>query len=686
MKKQIILEYDANTGKVEQKLDGVIDKQKEVSKGAQDMKKDYSGLTDVADRFTGGLFSGFTKGVDAIRKGVMGLQLFKSALISTGIGALVVAAGALFAAFQRIQGVQDAFKAGSAALGTVLEKVGDVVAKLGEWLVMAFKNPQQAIKDLWNLIKENIVNRFEGIIDQARALGRTLKAAFTLDWDELKAGLEDYGNALIKTSTGVEDAIGKMRDLGGEMAKAAQEAYKLAQAENALADANIAMTVTSAENNREMARNKLIAADTTKSVDERRQALEKALQIEEQQLASSIALAAEELRIQQERMSLSNSMREDYAKEAELKAKLIGLETASLEKSKEVVGQLSGFNAQIAAENKAMADKRVEAAKKRQEELAILADFTFQTFATEQEKEVAAVQKKYDEMIALAKKNRQDTTQIDEAYEAQKLAITTKYQEIADAAQKDKDDKAEAERQKILANEEAIQQALFEFRATEEQLAVQKEQEKWQKLIETATVGGEQYNQLIASQEQAIAAVQKEFSDKRLADEKALQDAKVQFNVDSTIAILGLIQQATQLNETQSRRSFNINKAASLATAGVQTALAVTAALTGGGNPAKIASGAIFVDAGIAAATGALQMVKIAKTKYNSPDTSTTAPPTLSSGGDSGASGGGGSIPAIDLSSLTQGANQTAIQAYVVAQNVSSQQQGVQLIQDQSRL
>jgi hypothetical protein len=686
MKKQIILEYDANTGKVEQKLDGVIDKQKEVSKGAQDMKKDYSGLTDVADRFTGGLAGGFTKGVDAIKKGVMGLQLFKSALISTGIGALVVAAGALFVAFQRIQGVQDAFKAGSAALGTVLEKVGDVVAKLGEWLVMAFNNPKQAIKDLWNLIKENIVNRFEGIIDQARALGRTLKAVFTLDWDELKAGLEDYGNALIKTTTGVEDAIGKMREFGGEMAEAAQEAYKLAQAENALADAVIAHTVATAENNREMARNKLIAADTTKSVDERRQALEKALQIEEQQLASSIALATQDLLIQQARMRLSKPMRDDYAKEAELKAKLIDLETASMEKAKEVVGQLSGFNAQIAAENKAMADKRVEAARKRQEELAILADFTFQTFATEQEKEVAAVQKKYDEMIALAKKNRQDTTQIDEAYEAQKLAITTKYQDLADAAQKEKDDKAEAERQQILANEEAIQQALFEFRATEEQLAVQKEQEKWQKLIETATVGGEQYNQLIASQEQAITAVQKEFAEKREADEKAVQDAKVQFNVDSTIAILGLIQQATQLNETQSRRSFNINKAASLATAGVQTALAVTAALTGGGNPAKIASGAIFVDAGIAAATGALQMVKIAKTKYNSPDTSTTAPPTLSSGGDSGASGGSGSIPAIDLSSLTQGANQTAIQAYVVAQNVSSQQQGVQLIQDQSRL
>jgi len=684
MKKQIILEYDAQTGKVEQGLDKVKSKQKEVESGAKDVQQQFTGLRGAADRFTGGLVSGMAGGLKAIQSGIVGLQLFKSALISTGIGALVVAAGALFAAFQRIQGVQDAFKAGSAALGTVLDKLSDIVAGLGQWLIAAFENPQQAIKDLWELIKDNIVNRFEGIIDQARALGRTLKAAFTLDWDELTAGLEDYGNALIKTSTGVEDAIGKMRELGGEMAEAAKAAYDLAQAENALKDATIANTVVQAENSREIARNRLIAADVTKSIDERRIALEKSLEIEQANMQAAVALAAEELRIQQERMSLSNSMREDYQKEAELKAKLIGLETASLEGSRRMVSQLSGFNAQIAAEQEALTQKRIEAAKKREEELAVLADFTFQTFATEQEKEVAAVQKKYDEMIALAKKNRQDTTAIDEAYEAQKLAITTKYQALADAAQKEKDDKADAERQKILANEETIQEALFEFRATEEQLAVEKEREKWHKLLEIAQVGSAEYQQLIASQEQAIAAVEKEFADKRLADEKALQDAKVQFTYDSTLAIFSLIQQATQLNEAQSRRDFNINKAASLATATVQTALGVTAALTAGGNPIKLATGRQFIEAGIVAAQGGLNIAKIARTKYNSPDTSTTAPPSI--GGDSGASGGGGSIPAIDLSSLTQGANQTAIQAYVVAQNVSSQQQGVQLIQDQSRL
>lgn len=683
MKKQIILEYDANTGKVEQGLDKVKGKQKEVESGAKDIQQQYGGLTSTADRFTGGLVSGFVNGLAAIKKGIVGLQLFKSALISTGIGALIVAAGSLFAAFQRIQGVQDAFKAGSAALGTVLDKLSDVVASLGQWLINAFKNPQQAIKDLWNLIKENIVNRFEGIIDQARALGRTLKAAFTLDWDELTAGLEDYGNALIKTTTGVEDAIGKMRELGGEMAAAAKAAYDLTQAENALKDATISNTVAQAENNREIARNRLIAADVTKSIDERKAALEASLKLEQANMEAAVALAAEELRIQQERMGLSNSLREDYQKEAELKAKLIGLETASLEGSRRMVSQLSGFNAQIAAEAEALRQKQIEAAKKRAEELAILADFTFQTFATEQEKELAAVEKKYNEMVALARKNRQDTAQIDEAYEAQRLAIQQKYADIEAQKQKDKEAKELEAQNKLLENEEKIRQALFEFRASEEQLAVQKEYEKWAKLIEIAEVGSTEYNTLLAAQEQAISEVKAEFRKKEEEDEKALQQSKVQFTYDSTIAILGLIQQATQLNEAQSRRDFNINKAASLATAGVQTALAVTAALTAGGNPIKLATGRQFIDAGIVAANGALQMAKIARTKYNSPDTSPATAPSL--GGDGGG-GGGASIPAIDLSSLQQGANQTAIQAYVVAQNVSSQQQGVQLIQDQSRL
>ena len=149
MNQTIILEYDANTGKVTQKLGEVKQAQTQVKQGAKSLGNEYSELTSIANRFTGGLVSGMMNGLKAIRAAVGGLQLFKTALISTGIGALIVAAGTLFAAFQRIQVVQDAFKAGSMALGTVLERLSDVAATAGQWLIKLFTEPQQAVKDLW---------------------------------------------------------------------------------------------------------------------------------------------------------------------------------------------------------------------------------------------------------------------------------------------------------------------------------------------------------------------------------------------------------------------------------------------------------------------------------------------------------------------------------------------------------
>jgi hypothetical protein len=54
-------------------------------------------------------------------------------------------------------------------------------------------------------------------------------------------------------------------------------------------------------------------------------------------------------------------------------------------------------------------------------------------------------------------------------------------------------------------------------------------------------------------------------------------------------------------------------KAFNLASAIANTYLAVTGALTAGGNPIKLATGMQFVEAGIAAAAGAVQIAGIAK-------------------------------------------------------------------------
>jgi len=164
---------------------------------------------------------------------------------------------------------------------------------------------------------------------------------------------------------------------------------------------------------------------------------------------------------------------------------------------------------------------------------------------------------------------------------------------------------------------------------------------------------------------------------KEIADENALRQTKLQM-VSSSLSIL---QDATSLftakNEKDARTQFKINKALSLSSAVVNTALAVTAALTAGGNPIKLATGMQFVEAGIAAASGAVSIAKISQTQF-----------TASGGGGGGGStpsgGGGGNNAQIQAPSFNivgnNGLNQLSqlkqapVQAYVVSGAMSTAQ------------
>ena len=691
MKQTIILEYDAETGKVTQKLGEVSQAQDKVKDGAKEIGKGYEGLIGIADRFTGGLVSGMMNGLKAIRSAVAGLQLFKSALISTGIGALIVAAGTLFAAFQRIQGVQDAFKAGSAALGTVLERVGDIVAPLGEWLVKLFTEPQQAVKDLWNLIKEQLINRFTGMIDQAKAVGDVLKAVFTLDFDALEQGIKDYGEATMQIVTGVDNFAGKVAEAGAEMAEAAQKAYELSQAENALKDATIANTTVTAEQNREIAKQKGIAADTSRSIEERAAALEKALQIEAQQLQTSIALAQEELRIQRERMDLSKDLREDKEKEAQLAAAVINLETQSEEKRKEMVAQLSALRQQEEARVAAARQAALEAAKKLQEDLATLEDYHFQAFASEQEKELKAVDDKYKEMVALARRRKQDTATIEEAYRAQVAAINKKYDDQEAEAQKKKDEEAakkrEEDRNKQIDAEEkrtAVRQALRLAELSEEELKLEqeilKEVEKWDKILAITEKGSEEYARIEKITAQRVDAIKTAALNKEIKDRQNATRQTIAMNAQSVGAIGNTLMQLAQDSERNNKGLFQAGKAMALGTATVNTALAITDALAKDG----VGPGTRFLAAAAAGIQGAAQVAAIAKTQYKGGAPVATAP--SGAGAPTPTTTTEATPPTINLDFLGQGGQENAIQAYVISQNVTNQQQANQLLQDQAVL
>lgn len=195
--------------------------------------------------------------------------------------------------------------------------------------------------------------------------------------------------------------------------------------------------------------------------------------------------------------------------------------------------------------------------------------------------------------------------------------------------------------------------------------------------LELLTLGNEE--KLNANQNFWAAVVEgnKKKSEEELQQERELQKQKLELASAAFGAIGDLINSFAGESEAAQERAFNVTKAVNLAQAITNTALAVTAALTAGGNPIKLATGAQFIEAGIAAAAGAAQIATIARTQFNA--------------GGGGAGGGtanipnpptgGGANPATfnvvgntGTNQLAQTLGQQPLQAYVVAGDVTSAQ------------
>ena len=187
---------------------------------------------------------------------------------------------------------------------------------------------------------------------------------------------------------------------------------------------------------------------------------------------------------------------------------------------------------------------------------------------------------------------------------------------------------------------------------------------------------------MLKEQVDAEALINKEARDKELAADKQaaldkvklendLRSKKLQMAASAFDALGALAGAFSAKNETDARKQFKVQKAFNIASAITNTALAVTGALTAGGNPIKLATGMQFVEAGIAAISGAAAVANIAKTQFNGGGTDTAPSPAMGAGGVS--------APNFNIVG-NSGINQLAelggqpIQAYVVSGEVTSAQ------------
>jgi hypothetical protein len=191
-----------------------------------------------------------------------------------------------------------------------------------------------------------------------------------------------------------------------------------------------------------------------------------------------------------------------------------------------------------------------------------------------------------------------------------------------------------------------------------------------------------------ASQEEA--RIKKEARDaEAIANKQAAQEAielenqkrtkQLELATSAFSALGDLVGSFSAKNEKDAKKQFKVQKAFNLASAITNTALAITGALTAGGNPIKLATGAQFVEAALAAVTGAASIAKIAGTQFESASSGGgSGAPSQSSGADAGASNI--VTPNFNIVGNAQATNPLAglggqpLQAYVVSGDVTTAQ------------
>jgi len=327
------------------------------------------------DSILGGVPSKIKGAVGGVKNLAGGFKTLRAAIISTGIGALVVALGSLATFFTKTQRGAEMLEKAQAGLGAAFAVITDQVSALGEGLVNLFTNPIQSIKSFADSIKTFVIDKVQQLIDGFGVLGSAVGALFRGEFSEAaelaKEGFTKVGDSVLalNPATAVLYQVGQAAaDIAPEILKAANAAVQLADHTIKLRAAQRDLRVEMAESRRDIKAYNLIAEDTTKGFEERIEAAEKAIAIEQGLMAERQRIAEEELRIHQQNMELSEATEEDHERRAELQARVFELQTESLEMQTTLNNKLNTLEQQRTAEMEAAEKARTDAIAKALEE------------------------------------------------------------------------------------------------------------------------------------------------------------------------------------------------------------------------------------------------------------------------------------------------------------------------------
>jgi hypothetical protein len=387
---------------------------KSATKETKDLKKEVKEVNNEAKDTLGNfrmfgvslndIGAGFTK-MKGIAKA--SFATIRAGLISTGIGAFVVAIGSLAGFFTNTKRGADKFNVALTGIRATFDVLRDRVSSFGEGLTLIFSGDFKEGADL-------LKNSFTGIVDEIK--------------NESQAMMD------LKVRT------------------------------NELRDAENDFMIQKAETRKQIEQARLLAEDESLSAAERLKNLKLALDLEEQTTKRELELARERMKIKEEEMKLSENSAEDERELAQLKTQVINAETNSARLRRRVITEVNALQNEINTEEQnrlkeqmALQQELIDLEQQRLDKLTTTATTILDKFYNSQldaeQQQINAVYDKYFAIIEGQKQLGIDTAELTEAQESEIQAIRDRFQ-----AQRDKQREADtdAEKKATQAKNDAI--------------------------------------------------------------------------------------------------------------------------------------------------------------------------------------------------------------------------------------
>jgi hypothetical protein len=460
--------------------------------------------------------------------GIMGMTKSAMAFMATPFGAALTIISALLSPIiEYLTNTQegiDAVTTVTRPLQSVFQALSGVFQQVGKFLFEAFTNPKKSMQELYEFVKQNLINRFT-------AFGTILEGIMTMDFKKIS-------NGVLQAATGVEDVIGKTQKAAQATGQFFDEAVKRGQMidglQKQLDRGQAAYTKRTSELSTEMDRQKGIADDTNLSHAQRERAAIKAIELAKEQNRLAIARMDTEIRLAKLKMQENGFTNEENKQLAEMTAKRNEVYAGHEASEKSLQGKLNGIRQDAATKEKARQQQKIADAIETQKlELELL--LTKQGIEGEaMQSELALAQDVADRKRKIAeaefnasKKTANDKLKLDIANAgiAKDLAEAQK-----NAAVQNAETEMEAIRQKNLLNQaNADTQAELESQRAEAKIAADAIDLENKRLADTANYDYNyalQEERLNAQEALELAAAEKTGANKDLIEKKYAQMRK----------------------------------------------------------------------------------------------------------------------------------------------------------------